>query len=304
MTDFSNMDFQDIISTVEVMRMQEETGYRCKDYLHQQEPQLASVHVAQSATIIPSAPVDADCRFKMAQWCYQVVEFCKFNAETVAISMNYLDRYLSTPVGRHCLTDRKTFQLAAMVCLYTAVKIHEPEAMEPKVVAGLSRGAYTEQQVTDMEVSILTAIQWRMNPPTALSFAHSFLALLSAKNILTDSEKDAVFELAKFQTEAAVNEYELTTVCPSTIALAAVLNAIDTVSMKDAAEIQNELAQMVPSLQMSSVLSIQHKLFEIIGNSSSPMVRTSLARKSGVTKTTVAAHGSVHGSPRTVTASQ
>ena len=273
------MNKQDVISTVEVMIMQEK-AYLAADYLHQSMPEVPAVNGPQSSA------VDVDCRIKMSEWCYQVVDFCKFNRETVSVAMNFLDRYLCTPVGSAALNDRKVFQLAAMTCLYTAIKTVEPEAMEPKIVSGLSRGTYTEQQVTDMEFSILNAIQWRMNPPTALAFVHHFLALMDV------DVTDAVFEMAKFQTELAVNEYSFIGVAPSSIAFAAIANA-----MQDASPLTMANISVVSNIRMGDTKQIQDMLCFSVQTSSTG--RAPLAQKK-TTKPVESNCGGVHVSPRGV----
>lgn len=186
------IDTESVLATIEAMRKQEETGYRAYDYLHQQVPPFSSMNGPQNT----EAPVDVDCRFRMSEWCYQIVDFCKFKRETVAISMSFLDRLLCTPAGLEIFLDRSLFQLAAMTALYTAVKIHEPEAMEPTLIASLSRGAYNKEQVEAMEFKMMNAIQWRLNPPTAIAFVHELLDLIPSSLINGDA-KAAVIDLAK-----------------------------------------------------------------------------------------------------------
>jgi hypothetical protein len=295
-----NMSAEDIASTLAVMR-QQEAIYRCHDYLSSCPKSLKRPQAG--ATLSPS--VDAECRFKMAEWCYQVVDVCKFSRETVAIAMSYLDRYISTETGLPALFDRKVFQLAAMTCLYTAIKIHEPEAMETRIVSQLSRGAHTEEQITDMELEILHAVQWRMNPPTALSFIQNFLALIPGV-IMSKSDRDTVYELAKYQTELAVHEYSLVAVDASTVAFAAVMNALETVACKGAMDIMNMLAK-VSSIDIQShlVTESQDKLYEVVSGTSSTRpcnFASHLAPKSPVTKCFLSRRGSVHVSPRSIAA--
>lgn len=292
------MNTDDITTTLQVMRLQEANGYQCSDYL--QRPKNLK---RPQAGISHELPVDAECRFKMAEWCYQVVDFCKFSRSTVAIAMSYLDRYLTTEVGAPALNDRKVFQLAAMTSLYTAIKIHEPEAMEPKVVANLSRGTYTEQQVIDMEMSILGAIQWRMNPPTAISFINSLFALLP-EGIMSSAERDAVYELAKFQTELAVNESSLIAVGASTVAFSALLNALETVTA-GCMDVVGSLAKAAGiDADSIAIIETQDKLYEAVSRVSTtgPAV-SQLAPKSPVVKC-IGRRGSVHVSPRSVVNSQ
>jgi hypothetical protein len=300
MIPFFTMSTEDIASTLLVMRKQE-ASYHCDDYLSSHQ---GGVERPQAGATF-SPPVDAECRFKIAEWCYHVVDVCKFSRETVAIAMSYLDRYISTETGLPALFDRKVFQLAAMTCLYTAIKIHEPEAMEPRVVSQLSRGAHTEEQVTDMEMEILHAIQWRMNPPTALSFITNFLALVPGV-AMSKTDRDTVYELCKYQTELAVHEYRLVATDASTLAFAALMNALETVACKGIMDIMNMLAK-VSSIDIKSNLltELQDMLYEVVSGTSStgPCNSAShLAPKSPVTKCFLARRGSVHASPRSIAA--
>mmetsp|Transcript_27578 Transcript_27578/g.40731 ORF Transcript_27578/g.40731 Transcript_27578/m.40731 type:complete len:297 (+) Transcript_27578:163-1053(+) len=217
------MKAKEIIYTIRAMKSQE-AGYLSEDYLQMLQDRHEN-HFKNSNALDPGEPaVDKECRFRMVGWCYQVVDFCEFSRDTVAISINYLDRFMSTFAGCHARTDRRTFQLAAMTCLYTAIKIHEPQALEPKVISELSRGSYTEEEITDMEREILEAMQWRMNPPTPLSFIQAFLSIIP-DNVMKEIDREAVTETAKYQTQLAVLDYHFLSCSPSSIAIAALVNA-------------------------------------------------------------------------------
>jgi hypothetical protein len=205
----------DISDRIAIMRIQEETTYKVKDY------------VAESAQVRKRAskPVDSDCRVKMCEWCYQVVDFCKFRRETVGIGMSYLDRYLCTPKGRSALCNRKEYQLSAMTALYIAIKLHEPLEMETSLLADLSRGCYTEMEFVDMEQTMLQAINWRVNGPTSLAFVAHFMALLPSS--VHPDVTESIMEYARFQTELAIAEQDLISVRPSYIGLAALMNAVE-----------------------------------------------------------------------------
>ena len=212
---FPDLDPSDIADHLAIMRIQEETTYFIRDYLAE------SVGIRKHA----SKPVDADCRVKMCEWCYQVVDFCKFRRETVGIGMSYLDRYLCTPRGREALCNRKEYQLAAMTALYIAIKLHEPLEMETSLLADLSRGCYQEMEFVAMEQTILQALNWRVNGPTALGFITYFMALMPSS--VHPSVATAIFDYARYQTELAIAEHAFVPVKPSDIALAAVLNAME-----------------------------------------------------------------------------
>lgn len=207
------------LATIEVMRRQEETGYHVSDYLSQLSADAA----------LESCPVDSQCRMVMHKWCNEIVQFCKYSQETVETTMSVLDRFMATQDGYSILLDRSQFQLAVMTALYTTVKVHEHEAMDPNLVSNLSRGAHSPEAVEAMETRMLKAIQWRMNPPTSMSFVRKILNLVP-EHLLGASEIQTVVDLAKFQIELAMEKYEFCMLPASSIAVASLLNAVESVS--------------------------------------------------------------------------
>lgn len=184
--------------------------------------------------------IDRDCRDKMCEWTYQIIDFCKFDRESVEIAMNYLDRFLLTrsESATRALHDRSVYQLASMSALYTAVKIHEPQALNPTVVSQLSRNTYSTQQIEEMEASMLQALDWRVNPPTALAFVREFIRIMmippnggsgetDPTSELAASTQATILALAAMQTEHAVGDYSLISTPASSIAYCAFLNAME-----------------------------------------------------------------------------
>jgi len=209
------IDRSEVADRIAIMRIQEETTYNIHDYL------ADSVQIRKMA----AKPVDEDCRVKMCEWCYQVVDFCKFRRETVGIGMSYLDRYLCTLKGRDALCNRKEYQLAAMTALYIAIKLHEPLEMETSLLADLSRGCYTEMEFVGMEQTILQALKFRVNGPTALGFVLQFMSLVPST--IHPSVAVVIMDYARFQTELAVSDHKFVAIKPSELGLAAVLNALE-----------------------------------------------------------------------------
>ena len=278
------------------MRHQEDTGYLATvDFLHQDDP---------AGLTVPLGPlnVDADCRYKMAAWCYQVVDFCKFRRETVEIAMNFLDRFLVTPAGLSAKIDRKLYQLAAMTCLYTAVKIHEPEAMDPKLVSNLSRGTYSPQEVESMESVVLAALQWRLNPPTALSFVRQFLDLIP-DDVLSRDIRQTVYDITKYQTELAVNESEFVCIKSSTVAYCAVMNALESVGA-DPRVLSNlgyVLSQAIGlSCHDDKIVEVQNWLYESVIRQ--PAGGITLAHPTPVKHVKASRRASIEESPRSISA--
>lgn len=212
LTSSRSVAMEETVETIVAMCRQERTGYSVVDYI--------------SRNVEQKLDIDRECRKKMVAWSYQVIDFCKFNRETVEIAMSYLDRFLCTPTGFHALQDRSVYQLAAMASLYTAVKIHEPEAMDPALVSNLSRGTYAPNEIEEMEFIVIQSLRWRLNPPTTLSFIREFLKLTSIE-ALDEPTRIVVYELVKFQSEFAISNHDFVEVKASEKAYYAFINAME-----------------------------------------------------------------------------
>jgi len=205
------------------MRRQEENSYTICDYLSR---------VPASVTV-EDPPVDAQCRVVMQKWCKDIAQYCGYNGETIDIAMNCLDRFVCTDDGSSVLLDRGQYQLAVMTALYTVIKIHEHEAMDPKLVSSLSQGAHAPQAVEAMEKRMLNALQWRMNPPTPMSFVQKILDLVP-EHLMNGEERTAIVDLTKFQIELAMGQYQFCILPASSIGVASLLNAVDSISSNQA----------------------------------------------------------------------
>lgn len=286
MRPLSSVDTETLVSSMQAMR-QTELLYRPADYFYRFQQEISLHNNNSDISPSPNGHVDLECRSKMCDWCAQIVEHCQFHRETVWITMNLLDRCMaSTPMGTAILNDRGMYQLAAMTCLYTAIKIHEPIAISAASMANLSKGVYTQQQLEDMESTLLGAIQWRVNPVTPLSYCHYMCELLhpdrglleqlssvvnggtnAPKRRLDDVTRETLLELARMQTELAVKEYDLCLDDPSTIAYAAILNSIHCMDLP--CEVQDQVGNLLALAigldgQSSHMQAVQIRLYQAI----------------------------------------
>jgi hypothetical protein len=277
------------------MRRQE-VKYSKTPFLHQQQ-------LEHDPKVTTALHVDADCRIKMTAWTYQVLDFCRFSRETAEIAMSYLDRFVATPAGQSVREDRQVYQLAAMSCLYTAVKINEPEAMNPQLVSNLSRGAYSPHQVEEMEATILKALDWYVNPPTSLSYVRLLLDILPA-DVLPKKVHQTAYDLSKYQTELAVHEYDMITVKSSTIGFCALLNALESLAIDSMVldEIATVLADAIDlDVTDSIVRKVSNWLYEsVVRQNSGDVFLQQPTCASSVKQTVLTRRMSIDVSPRTV----
>ena len=127
-----------------------------------------------------------DCRFNMVDWCYRMIDFCLLNRETVAIAMNFVDRFVNTDRGKAYLLNTSLYQLVTVTALYTAIKVHEIQAIDLQSLSDISDGTYSLKQIEEVERKMIDALQWRMNPPTAMSFVRCFVIAISPDFKLSD----------------------------------------------------------------------------------------------------------------------
>jgi len=212
------------------LRVQEEMGYKCEDYLLPEYQNERLDYQSANAAMFDSLPSDPSAgslnevwREKICEWCYQVVDHFDFSREVVSVAMSYLDRYLSTR-----RVNKKIFQLAAMTCLYLAIKLYEPSSLKISSLIALSRGFFTAEHIIAMEESILRALNWRMHPPTVMSAARLYISLLS--NEIDAQSRIDVIELSRFLSELSVCDYFFVTRKPSSVGLACILTAFEGVS--------------------------------------------------------------------------
>ena len=282
------------LASLTAMCHQESQGYQTQDFL-QQTKYNQPLHF----------DIDADSRSKMVQWSFSVVDFLKFSRETVETATNILDRFMLTDSAYKARSDRCTYQLAAMTCLYSAVKIHEPEAMDPKLVSNLSRGTYSAKQVEEMELQILMAVSWRVNPPTAMAFVRHYLQLIPS-TVLDPQMVEAVHDLTKFQTELAVAEYDFLSIKPSIVGFCSLMNALESVGMSHALlmQIANSISQAIRVESPEQVSQVQSWLYQsILGEPSTSSVFRKTAPAHNTNKPSLLARqSSCEVSPRSVAA--
>ena len=217
-----------------MMRRQEETVYKCESYLStdfQESLQSAcnsssSVAYPNLSSLLSSSQNTNDggltelWREKICEWCYQVVDHYDYSRETVAVALSHLDRFLCTRT-----VNKKIFQLAAMTSLYLAVKLNEPGILRMSSLIELSRGYFLVDHIASMEEILLRSLSWHVHPPTAIAFVR-YLSLLMPDSWST-SMKLEITELSRFLAELSVCDYFFVTLKPSSVALAALITAMD-----------------------------------------------------------------------------
>jgi Cyclin, N-terminal domain len=222
------------------MLKQERSGvYQCSDYLSMatwqdrssyqviKKPKFEVVSRNNGATSpsLSNSMIDEYCREQIVEWSFRVVDYFRIDREVVAVSLSFLDRFLST-----CRCDRTSFKLAATTTLHLAVKLLYPcKLSDLGILSDLSRGEFDMKDVCAMEYQILLKLSWNLHPPTAIAFSSIFLDYFFASRVVTISGADLVdiYDVTSFFCELAVCDYMFALIPVSTIALAALLNSLE-----------------------------------------------------------------------------
>jgi len=240
-----------MIDQLHSMRKQENSHYICNDYMEKEKTR---------PTAITKKVVDESCRQRICEWCYRVTDFFNFDRETVYFAMSCLDRFMAEKP-----TDRSTYKLAATTALLMAIKIHQPNKVNlNNVVSELSRGQFDADDVANMEFVMLRCLSWRVHPPTPKEFVLRLLALNPFTSTgIQEFDVEGLKVLAIFFVELSVWDYFFVTERQSTVALAAILNAMEGLGLFQSLQRSNTNSQKDAS--SSTVIKFVETMFDTMG---------------------------------------
>lgn len=195
---------------------------------------------------IPSLPkkIEEGWRRKICEWMFEVVDHYKCDREVVSVALYYLDRYVTHNLTNGEEVGRREFQLLAICCLYTAMKLHgtiDTTLTKKRVrvplcqFVDLSHGYFNAQQVEEAEMKLMAKVlRWRLTPPTALTLMTLTLRFLTPLleetqgTLKRKATHTKLFDVAPFLTETAACASAVFVVHkPSVVALSAIGKAIE-----------------------------------------------------------------------------
>ncbi|KAG0460186.1 hypothetical protein HPP92_023314 [Vanilla planifolia] len=127
-----------------------------------------------------SRTLHATTRQDSINWIFKVIDFYQFRPVTAYLSVNYLDRFLSTNNlpsvtkgndAHRRINDGWPMQLLSVACLSIAAKLEEThvpllldlQILDPKYV-------FDPKTVRRMELFVMAALRWRMRAVTPFDF--------------------------------------------------------------------------------------------------------------------------------------
>ncbi|XP_054278740.1 G1/S-specific cyclin-E1-like isoform X3 [Macrosteles quadrilineatus] len=112
-------------------------------------------------------------RSVLLDWIMEVCEVYKLHRETYHLTLDYIDRYLSSQTD----IPKQQLQLIGITCLQLAAK--NEEIYPPKMVdfAYVTDGACSEAEILAKELVVCEALGWLLNPVTPLYWLKVFLQI-------------------------------------------------------------------------------------------------------------------------------
>mmetsp|Transcript_27414 Transcript_27414/g.31962 ORF Transcript_27414/g.31962 Transcript_27414/m.31962 type:complete len:306 (-) Transcript_27414:222-1139(-) len=218
-----------LIDQINTLCQQEEDAYKCLDYLSPVYQGHLDVFDWRSTESRPSSDsqITERWRDKICEWAYNMIDHFNYDRDLVAVTMNFLDRY-----AMERSVDRKTYQLAAMTCLFLVTKMHSSRStnllLDVSSLVKLSQDAFEKNDVLGMERDILHTLNWNLHPPTPSTFV-TYLSELIPFEFSKQSHNlfREIIGVAQFTAELSVCDYFFVPKRSSLIAVASLLNAMD-----------------------------------------------------------------------------
>ncbi|KAL2242094.1 cyclin-D3-3 [Sesamum indicum] len=185
---------------------------------------------------LQESPSLAMARSEAVEWMLKVTGHYSFSALTAVLAVNYLDRFLHS-FQSHREKPWMT-QLAAVACLSLAAKVEEtqvPLLLDLQVES--SKYVFESKTIQRMEILILSTLQWRMNPVTALSFLDYIARRLGLKSHLCRE----FLRRCECLLLSLVSDYRFMSYLPSALATATMLYVISSLEPCIGVQYQDQL---------------------------------------------------------------
>ncbi|XP_005392760.1 PREDICTED: cyclin-O [Chinchilla lanigera] len=184
-------------------------GQSCYAFRKAQESRF---HPLESLARQPQ--VTAESRCKLLSWLIPVHRQFGLSFESLCLTVNTLDRFLTTtPVAADC------FQLLGVTSLLIACKQVEVHPPRVKQLLALCCGAFSRQQLCNLECIVLHKLHFSLGAPTISFFLEHFTQERVEAGQVEVSEALEAQILARGVAELSLADYAFTSYVPSLLAI-------------------------------------------------------------------------------------
>ncbi|XP_010915931.1 cyclin-A1-4 [Elaeis guineensis] len=161
--------------------------------------------------------INASMRAILIDWLVEVAEEYRLIPDTLYLTVNYIDRYLS---GNEM--NRQRLQLLGVACMLIAAKYEEICAPQVEEFCYITDNTYFKDEVLQMEAAVLKYLKFEMTAPTAKCFLRRFVRAAQGCDEVPLLQLEF---LANYVAELSLLEYNMLCYSPSLIAASAIFLA-------------------------------------------------------------------------------
>lgn len=154
--------------------------------------------------------INAKMRAILIDWLVEVHMKYKLKSETLFLAVNVIDRFLA----KRSIT-RKKLQLVGVTGMLIAAKFEEIYPPEVRDFVYITDKAYTKEEILNMEVLMLTTLEFGINCPTVAHFFERYQRI----NRCNDAHR----HLLQYVLELTLPDFKMLRYSPSHLAAAATL---------------------------------------------------------------------------------
>ncbi|XP_042202739.1 G1/S-specific cyclin-E2 [Callorhinchus milii] len=133
----------------------------------------------------------------LLDWLIEVCEVYTLHRETFYLAQDFFDRFMFTQENIH----KSKLQLIGITSLFIAAKLEEIYPPKLHEFAYVTDGACTEDEILDMELLILKALNWELYPVTVISWLNLYLQVICRKEhcnmLLPQYSQDTFVQIAQ-----------------------------------------------------------------------------------------------------------
>ncbi|XP_027339131.1 cyclin-A1-4-like [Abrus precatorius] len=157
--------------------------------------------------------LNASMRAILIDWLVEVAEEYSLLPDTLFLTVNYIDRYLSGNA-----MNRQRLQLLGVACMMIAAKYEEICAPKVEDFCYVTDNTYSKEQVLQMESAVLKFLKFEMTAPTVRCFLRRFIIVAQRTCEVPVMQLEY---LADYLAELSLLEYGMLKYNPSLIAASA-----------------------------------------------------------------------------------
>ncbi|GMJ15187.1 Cyclin A1;1 [Hibiscus trionum] len=157
--------------------------------------------------------VNVRMRAILIDWLVEVTEEYRLVSETLFLTVNYIDRYLSSNS-----INRQQLQLLGVACMMIASKYEEVSAPQVEEFCYVTDNTYCKDEILQMESVVLNHLKFELTVPTSNFFLRQFVCAAEMFNQVQMLQFEC---LANYIAELSLLEYTMLPYAPSLIAASA-----------------------------------------------------------------------------------